>query len=127
MHTSQTAPRQNQAAIRETCERSDGALDLPGVEEIDWTYLNAERRCHGLDHSKLPNSRRYCSISKNRCSLQAGRSLSEQFGPFPSQTVCELHKAGGIGAWSSQALNEAGTDRSGDIDEHDWQSARGQK
>ena len=37
------APRHDQAAIRPLLgERRDGALDLAGISQVDWTQLDAE-------------------------------------------------------------------------------------
>ena len=37
-----------------TREGGDGALDLGRVAPIDWAYLNADRRRHGLNDGELP-------------------------------------------------------------------------
>ncbi|MGC1865696.1 MAG: ABC transporter substrate binding protein, partial [Pseudolabrys sp.] len=61
-------------------------------------YLNADRRCHGLDYSKLADPGGYGGIPKDRRSRHARRDLFGQLQPFRAQTVIEQHEAGSVAA-----------------------------
>jgi hypothetical protein len=65
----------------------------------------------------------YGGIAKDHRSRRARRNLLEQFQPFPTQTVFEHHKAGGVAARSRQTFDKAGTNWIGNDREHDRHSS----
>ena len=48
--------RHDQAAVCSLREFRDVALDIAGVDRLDWKYVNPERWGHGLDDGELTNS-----------------------------------------------------------------------
>src|SRR4029079_16759730 len=74
---------------------------------------------HRLDDRELADPGGYRRVAKNRHAGYAGRDLLQQFEPFAAQTVVELNKAGGVASRLRQTVDEPGSDRIGDIHEHD--------
>src|SRR5262249_6979811 len=94
-------------------KRSNGPLNFARVANIDWAYIYPERRCCAADCAELSNSGRIRGITNDRRSLHPGNDLFEEFNPFPTQIVFEIHKTGGVAAWPSQGLNDTGANRVG--------------
>jgi hypothetical protein len=66
---------------------------------------------------------RRSGIAKHRYTRHAGRNLLEQFHPLSAHAVFEIREPGGIASRPRQAFDQAGTDRVGNIHEHDWDRA----
>src|SRR5262249_55399841 len=119
MNNRPSARSHDQTTVRRTPEGHDSALDLALIANIDRAHLHAERWRYGLDDRKLANAGGYGWVTKDRRPGDARRDLLEQFQPFPTQTVFELHKAGGVTTGPGQTIDEAGANRIGDHREHD--------
>src|SRR5262249_2196126 len=72
------ACRHKQAAIRSARKRRNGALDLGPLAQSDRVRLQLERGSHGLDNSKLADSRTLGVIPKDHHASDARRDLLEQ-------------------------------------------------
>jgi hypothetical protein len=62
---------------------------------------------------------RRSGIAKHRYTRHAGRNLLEQFHPLSAHAVFEIREPGGIASRPRQAFDQAGTDRVGNIHEHE--------
>jgi hypothetical protein len=120
----QRARRRDETAVWGARECRDGTLDLRRVAHVDRDDLHPERRRHGLDNCELTNPGGDGGIPKDRYTRHVWRGLLEQFKPFPGQIVFEEDETGDIAARARQAINEAGSDRVGDIHEHNRHCAR---
>src|SRR5262245_22329871 len=114
----QRARRQDQPAIWSPRKGRDRPLDLARVAQVDRPYIYAGRCGHSLNYRKLSDPGGYGRIPQHYCSSETGCDLLEQFKPFSTQAIFELHEAGGITARLRQTINEAGADWIGDDREH---------
>ena len=85
-------------------------------------YIHARRRGHRLNYRK-PADPGGCRIPQYYYSREARCDFLEQFKPFSTQAIFELHEAGGIAARLRQTIDETGADWIGDIREHDRHAA----
>ena len=115
----QTAPRQDQAAIRRARQSRYGAFDFTGIAHVDRIDLDPVRGRSSLDDAELGGPGQIGGIAKDPHSRYVWRDLLKQLQPFAAQTIFKRHKSGGIAAGPSQAFDEAGTDRIDDDREHD--------
>src|SRR6516164_7274129 len=113
------ASRHDQAAIRGTRECRDDPFELAGVAGVDRPHLYPERWGRGLDRAELAGPGRYTKTLKEPHSLYAGRDLLEQLQPFPTDAVFIQHETSSVAARLREAIDEAGADRFGNLDEHD--------
>jgi hypothetical protein len=97
----------------------------PGIAHINWNYVHAERRPHGRNGGKLPDSDGNDGVANDRSPRHARRDLLEQLQPFAADAIFEREKAGDVAARSRQSVDEAGADRIGNYREHDRHGARG--
>jgi hypothetical protein len=77
----------------------NAALDLAGIAHADWSQLNPDGRCHGLDGTPLAGAGGIGAIPKDRHSRHARRYFFQQLQPFPTDAVFRIGKAGGVAAW----------------------------
>src|SRR6516164_9079465 len=119
MDQTKRACRHNQAATLGARKGRDRSLDLARVAQFDRPYIYAGRRGHRLNYRKLTDPAGYGRIPQYYCSRQVGCNFLEQFKPFATETIFELHKAGGITARLRQTIDKAGADWIGDDREHD--------
>src|SRR5262245_33666395 len=117
------ARRHDQPAIWGPRKRRDRPLDLARVARVDWSYIHAGRRRHRLNYRKLADPGGYARIPQYYCSRQVGCDFLEQFKPFSTQAIFELHEAGGVATRLRQTIDEAGADWIGDDREHDRHGA----
>src|SRR5262245_63394421 len=101
------------------------ALDFGGYCQIYWDYLNARRRCEGLNHGPLPNPRRSPLVANNAYARNLRRQFSQEVEPFGAQAKFELGEAGQIAAWACQAIHNPATNRIDGLSEYNWDCARG--
>src|SRR5215467_634299 len=120
MNRARRAPRHYQTTVRGACEGRHRALNLTGVSHVERAHLHAKRRRHSLDDAELSVPGRIGGVAKDSRARRAWCDLLEHLQPFPAQTVFEQQKAGGVAAWSGQAINEAAADRIDSSREHDW-------
>src|SRR5262245_22845926 len=120
----QRACRHNQAAILGTRKGRNRSLDLARVAHFGRPNIDADRRGHRLNYRKLADPGGYGGIPQYYYSREAGCDFLEQFKPFSTQTIFELHEAGGIAARLRQTIDEASADWIGDDREHDRDAVR---
>ena len=63
-------------------------------------------------------------IPKHGRALHCRRNFPKQLGPLPGQTVLKLHKAGGVSARMSQAVDKPRADRIRNVNEDHGNAAR---
>src|SRR5262245_7807248 len=124
MDRRQPARGYDQSAVWRARKYRDGLLDLLGDANVDWAYVYPDRWRGGLNDGELADPGRQIGIAKHRRPRHIGRDLLEQLQPFRAQLVFELHEAGCVAAGPRQAVDEATTDRVGDIHEHDRHGGR---
>src|SRR5262249_22949080 len=120
----QSACRHYQPAIWGARKVRDCTLDLARVAQFDRLYIYAGRRGHRLNYRKLADPSGYGRIPQCYYSRETGCDFFEQFQPFSTEAIFELHEAGGIAARLRQTIDEAGTDWIGDDREHDRHGVR---
>src|SRR6516162_4288696 len=118
MDQTKRACRHNQAAILGARKGRDRSLDLARVAQFDRLHIYAGRRGHRLNYRKLADPGGYGRIPQYYYSRETGCNFFEQFQPFSTQAIFELHEAGGIAARLRQTIDEAGTDWIGYDREH---------
>src|SRR5262249_20486996 len=101
----------------------DGAFNLVWLTEVDWAYLNANRRRRGLNGDELADSWNNCRIAKNCRVRYVWRNLLEQFQPLSTQVVLKHHKAGSVAARPRQTFNNSGADGVWHNDKDNWNGA----
>src|SRR3974377_429897 len=119
MDRRQRARRHDQPAILGSRKGRDRSLDLARVAQVDRSYIYARRCGHRLNYRNLADPGGYGRIPQYYYSRETGCNLLEQFKPFSTQAIFELHEAGGIAARLRQALDETGADWIGDDRKHD--------
>ena len=110
----------NQAAVCYPCKCRNAALYFGGLMQVDWPNINASCRRYRLDNSKLSHPRRYVWIAKHYRTGNAGCDLFQQFQPFSTQIIFELHEACNIAAGLRQTIDKSGTHRIWRYREYDW-------
>src|SRR5262245_47627873 len=117
---SRRAPwRYDHAAIARTCECRHGTLDFVGVAHVQRRELNTKGLRYRSNCRELSNAGCRCGITKHQGSGHVGRDLFEQLGPFAAHAVLETREASDVAAWVGHAFDEAGTNRIGNVHEHD--------
>src|SRR5262245_65626628 len=92
MNHRQRAPRQDHAAVRGAREGRNSAFDLAGIEHVDRTQLNAERRRHGLERAPLAGPRGYGSIPNDGRSRHARRDSLNSSNHFALMPYSNMRK-----------------------------------
>src|SRR4051795_886336 len=99
--------RHDQSDIRLAGEGRDDPLvfgsAIAHVERID---LHPERRCHGLDGTKLAGAGGLSGITKDAHARHAWHYLLEQFQALPADAEFEKHETGGVAARPGKAVDE---------------------
>ena len=85
--------------------------------------LDPERMGHRLNCPELAKTRWPSGVANHYSTGHEGRDLLEQLHPFPAHDEFETREAGGIAAGPRQTLHKAGSDRVGDVHEHNWDGA----
>src|SRR5262245_66468707 len=117
---SRRAPRRyDDATISGTCERGNGTFYLAGVAYVHRRKLNTKGLRDRSNCRELSNAGCRGGITKHQGSGHVGRDLLEQLGPFAAHAVLETREAGDVAAWVGHAFDEAGTNRIGNVHEHD--------
>src|SRR3977135_725492 len=109
--------QRQQATIRLTCERIDGALNLGSVVDAGRSQLHSKRRGRSGNRAHAPRRLRIIWIENDYGPHEAGLDLLEHFQPFAAHCVLEAGEPGDIPTWTRQTCNKAGTDWIGDVDE----------
>ena len=98
------------------------ARSISPVPRADGAHVYAQRRCRGLNYSKLADLRDG-SIPQHRHPFYAGRDLFKQFQPFCADAVFQRRKSSDVASWAREAVNKASTDRIRHQHENDWHGA----
>src|SRR5262245_23877014 len=113
----------DQPTARSCCKRCDVALDFGGVPQIDRARFNAERRRRRLDRTILAEPGGSSRIPKDCDAIYFRCNLLKQVQPFSADAVFEKGEAGGVATRSRKAIDIAGSDGIGNVQEYDGHGA----
>src|SRR5262249_37187423 len=111
--------RYYQSAIWAARKGGNCSLDLARVAQVDRFQINTGRRGRSLNYRKLADPGRYGRIPQYYCSRETGCDFLEEFKPFSTEAIFELHEAGRTATWLRQTVDETGADWIGDDRKHD--------
>src|SRR6516164_5128360 len=83
------------------------------------TEPSTERGRHGLNNTEVADPGRVGFVAKKSHPAHVRRDLLEEIQPFSAEIEIEDHEASYVAPRSGQAVNDASTDRIGNIHEHD--------
>ena len=122
IYTSESAPRNDHAAVRRACKCSNGFFGLAEVAlQLELALFPAMPRLIALH--RIGRGSGDGRFTNNRDSRDRRRELLEDFQPLRNSRVFEWCKSGSVATGTRQAFYEARTNRIRHIHEHNGDGA----